>query len=160
MITGSLNHWQFYRKTLPNCIIRAVEAVTALDLQTLPTGRHEIDGDDIFVLIQKMPTRPAAQLRPEAHRRYIDVQILLSGHEAYGFSLPDPELVPVDDRLETQDIAFYPDRKTEYFVKLEPRDFIVFFPGEFHRPCCEIDGSVEIRKAVIKVDSRLLSAGE
>lgn len=159
MITGSLNHWQFYRKTLPDCLVRAVEAVTALDLATLPVGRHEIDGDDIFVLIQEMPTKPAAQLRPEAHRRYIDVQILLSGREAYGFCLPDADLEPVDDRLETQDIAFYPDHPDQYSVRLDVNDFIVFFPGEFHRPCCEIDGSVDIRKAVIKVDSRLLSAG-
>ncbi|MBF2713861.1 YhcH/YjgK/YiaL family protein [Agrobacterium vitis] len=158
MITGSLHHWQFYRATLPACIIRAIEAVTALDLPNLPTGRHEIDGEDIFLLIQELSTKPADQLRPEAHRRYIDIQILLEGREAYGVAFPDPHLVPIDDRLETQDIAFYPARPSEYSVELNADDFIVFFPGEFHRPCCEIGAPLAIRKAVIKVDARLLAS--
>lgn len=156
MITGSLNDWQFYRATLPACLVRAIEAIKALDLRNQPLGRHEIDGEDMFLLIQETPTKSVDQLRPEAHRRYIDIQILLEGREAYGVAFPDPQLVPIDDRLETQDIAFYPERQGEYLVELNVGDFIIFFPGEFHRPCCEIKGSVKIRKAVIKVDARLL----
>ncbi|MCM2293775.1 YhcH/YjgK/YiaL family protein [Allorhizobium sp. BGMRC 0089] len=156
MITGSLDHWQLYRQTLPSALILAIDAATALDLDTLPLGRHEIDGDDIFLLIQEMTTQAAENCRPEAHRRYIDVQILLKGREAYGVAFPDPGLLPLEDRLEKHDIAFYPGRDSEYVVTLQPRDFVVFFPGEFHRPCCEVGGATEIRKAVIKVDSRLL----
>ncbi|MDQ0455909.1 YhcH/YjgK/YiaL family protein [Rhizobium paknamense] len=158
MITGNLDQWQVYRKTLPDCLVQAIEAVMALDLQTLPPGRHELAGDDSFLLIQSMDTKPAAELRPEAHRRYIDVQILLTGREAFGVAFPDPDLAPLDDRLESHDIAFYPGPKSEYMVTLRPRDFIIFFPGEFHRPCCEAGGVETIRKAVIKVDSRLLTA--
>jgi len=156
MITGSLTHWHLYQKTLPCLLVQAIESTLALDLNNLPIGRYPIKGDDIFVLIQEMPTRPADQLRPEAHRHYIDVQILLDGREAYGFSSPNPDLLPIDDRLATQDIAFYPDQPRENFLKLVASDFIVFFPGEFHRPCCEVNGSEPIRKAVIKIDAKLL----
>lgn len=156
MITGSLSHWHFYQKTLPSVLVRAIECTLTLDLNNLPVGRYPIEGDDIFALIQEMPTRPVDQLRLEAHRRYIDVQILLNGREAYGFTPPNPDVQPSDDRLTTQDIAFYPDQPCEGFLTLTANEFIVFFPGEFHRPCCEVDGSEAIRKAVIKIDAKLL----
>ncbi|MGG7518672.1 YhcH/YjgK/YiaL family protein [Allorhizobium undicola] len=156
MIVGSLAHWPMFRKTLPEALRHAIERTLTLDLDSLAIGRHPIEGDDIFVLIQEMPTRPANDLRPEAHRRYIDIQILLKGREAYGFSSPNPDLQPVEDRLTNHDIAFYPGQASENFVTLAANEFIVFFPGEFHRPCCEVDGSEPIRKAVIKIDARLL----
>lgn len=156
MLTGSLNTWPNTRKTMPACLVQAVERVKALDLASLALGRHAIEGDDIFLLIQEMDTKPAAMLRPEAHRRYIDVQILLSGSESFGIAFPDPTLQPVEDRLEKDDIAFYPGHKSEYFLTLTPGDFVVFFPGEFHRPCSALQEPSFIRKAVIKVDQRLL----
>lgn len=45
-------------------------------------GRHDIDGDVVYALVQRYETRPVAGMRLEAHRRYIDIQYVVRGSEA------------------------------------------------------------------------------
>ena len=44
-------------------------------------GRHPIDGEAIFALVSTYETEPEGARSFEAHRKYIDVQYLLSGRE-------------------------------------------------------------------------------
>ena len=97
-------------------------------------------------------------MRPEAHRAYIDIQIVLSGRERYGVALPDSGLAAVEDHLADKDIAFYPPTRREFFVDLEAGQFAVFLPGEFHRPGCAADGEEKILKAVVKVRADKLAS--
>jgi len=47
-----------------------------------PDGRHEIDGDNVFCMVQSYETRPRDGQRFEAHRQYADIQMILDGEEA------------------------------------------------------------------------------
>ena len=47
------------------------------DVAALPCGRHDIDGDNIFVMVQEMDLREIKDARLELHRKYIDIQLLL-----------------------------------------------------------------------------------
>jgi biofilm protein TabA len=156
MFIGTLANWAEQQKVLPAAVVKAVDAVRRQDPASLATGRYEIDGTQAFFLIQEMPTREFAKTRPEAHRQYADVQIVLTGPERYGVAPADPELVPVEDRLEKDDIAFYPAPKRESFVDLDAGEFAVFLPGELHRPCCAIGATAPIRKVVVKIHCSLL----
>ena len=151
MFLGTLANWAEQRKLLPAAIVRAVEAVRQNDASRLAAGRHDIDGSQMFFLVQEMATKAVADTRPEAHHLYADVQIVLKGRERYGIAPADPTLVAVEDRLKDDDIAFYPAPANESFVDLDAGMFAVFFPGEFHRPCCAIGQPASVRKAVIKV---------
>ncbi|AOY02035.1 YhcH/YjgK/YiaL family protein [Jeongeupia sp. USM3] len=156
MYLGKLTHWPQQRAVLPDAVNRALEALAAHDLNTMPAGRYEIDGDRLFFMIQEMITQPFDAGRPEAHRRYADIQLLLAGEEGFGVAAPDPGLAVVDDFYDSRDIAFYVTPANEQRLNLQPGDFVVFYPGELHRPGRCVGESMTIRKVVVKIDRALL----
>lgn len=75
MIYASLNakkgNYQY-----PAAIATALEFLAKPETAELPVGRYELDGDNIFVLIQDQTTAPVENKRAESHRNYIDIQYL------------------------------------------------------------------------------------
>ena len=80
MIVDRLENWSFYAG-LPPRIVRALEFLRDTDLAALSLGRHELDGDRLFALVQEYTTKPIEQCKWEAHRRYCDVQFVARGAE-------------------------------------------------------------------------------
>ena len=69
-------------------------------------GKVEIIGDRIFANIDRYKTKPETKCRMEAHRQYIDIQVLFSGQEIIAWH-PVGELeetVPYDS---AKDVGFY-----------------------------------------------------
>lgn len=156
MIVGLLSDVSKQRSVLPAPVVRALEAVLKLDLDTMEAGRYELEGDQLFYMIQEVETRRFDESRSEAHHRYADIQIPLSAAERYGYSLPQATLQADEDRLEEKDIAFYPTPANESFIDVEPGTFVVFLPKELHRPCLAIKEKGKVRKVVVKVSAGLL----
>lgn len=117
------------------------------DLAKLSPGRHEIEGDRLFVIAGEDPGRGRTGARLEAHRRYIDIQYVISGDEEMGWrALADCHSL-TDPYSETRDIEFYSDAPASWFA-VPPGMFVVFFPNDVHAP---LAGSGTLRKAVVKV---------
>ncbi len=57
-------------------------------MRAVALGRHDLDGDDLFALVQEYTTRAADECVWEAHRRYIDVQFVVTGAERMGVARP------------------------------------------------------------------------
>lgn len=55
-------------------------------LDSLNPGCHEICGKNIYVNIDVYKTKKQNESIAEAHRKYIDVQIILQGYEKIGYS--------------------------------------------------------------------------
>ena len=55
------------------------------------------------------------------------------------------------DWLTEKDIAFLPAGEQEKTVILNEGDFVVFYPGEVHKPLCAVDEPAKVRKAVVKM---------
>jgi biofilm protein TabA len=156
MIVGRISDLATQRGALPDAIVRALEALQKAGLDTLALGRYEIEGDQLFYLVQEAELETLAECRVEAHRQYADIQIPRSTGERYGFALPQPDLAPSDDQYETKDLAFYPTPAGECFIDAAPGDYLVFLPHELHRPRLAIEGKKTIRKIVVKVHASLL----
>ena len=58
---------------------KAMEFIRTTDLNALENGRHEIDGDNLFVNIVDSVMKTPQQARLEVHDKYIDIQVPLSG---------------------------------------------------------------------------------
>ena len=58
---------------------QAFTFLRSTDLKSLPTGRISIDGDAIYALVQEYQTKPVDQGKWESHKRYIDIQYIVSG---------------------------------------------------------------------------------
>jgi YhcH/YjgK/YiaL family protein len=63
----------------PPVIRNALQAVIAQDPLSLPAGKYTVDGDNLFFTVVEGETRPLAEQRPEYHRQYIDIHIVLVG---------------------------------------------------------------------------------
>ena len=72
---------------VPPRLRKALDFLKQTDLLALDTGRVEIEGSEVFALVQSYDSRPIPETpRFEAHRKYLDVQYLASGTEAMGWA--------------------------------------------------------------------------
>jgi YhcH/YjgK/YiaL family protein len=129
---------------------RAFEYLARTDLAALPLGRTDIDGDDVYVMLSEAGTRPPEQVQFEAHRRYIDIQLVVRGQEAIGVA-PLAGLATAQPYDAAKDIEFFAEPQTSETLALRAGDFAVFTPGDAHRPSLHLDGPHISRKAVVKV---------
>ena len=147
MIIGNIHHLQSW---LPDALRQAIEHVKAHVSASTPLGKHDIDGNNLFYLISEDSTEAQAERRAEYHARYLDIQIVLRGQEGMTFStLPAGE--PQTDWLADKDIAFLPEGEQEKTVVLSEGDFVVFWPGEVHKPLCAVGAPAKVRKVVVKM---------
>ncbi|MFW0764570.1 YhcH/YjgK/YiaL family protein [Trabulsiella odontotermitis] len=147
MIVGNIHHLQPW---LPAELRDAIEFVKANVTAATPLGKHDIDGSRLFYLLSEDMTEPLAARRAEFHARYLDIQILLKGHEGMTFSTL-PNGTPETDWLADKDIAFLAEGAQEKTVILNEGDFVVFWPGEVHKPLCAVGAPAQVRKAVVKM---------
>ena len=152
MIADSIDNLGHYFNGLPGLD----EFLSSLDADT-SEGRHDIDGDNIFAVISCYQSRPRAQCRPEAHRKYADIQLLLKGSETIEW-FPLEGMQDADPYDKDKDVAFFalPDTLGTQ-VALSEGVFAVFFPRDAHMPQIQgPEGSASVIKAVIKIRADLL----
>jgi YhcH/YjgK/YiaL family protein len=118
------------------------------DLSKFADGKYEIDGENIFALVSSYATKSAAEKLPEAHRKYADIQYMISGYENIGYAHLGSQKVTTDYNDE-KDIIFYDE--VSFYFRLPEGSFAVFLPDDIHMPGI-IDGeAMEVRKVVVKV---------
>jgi biofilm protein TabA len=117
---------------------------------TLPDGRHAIEGDDLFALVQTYDTVPGTEKRLEAHVRHIDLQYVREGHERilHTHTAPLTAETPYDDDA---DITFYADPPFCSSLLMRPGDLAIFFPDDAHKPGCMAGARHAVKKVVVKV---------
>ena len=115
-----------------------------------PDGRYDVNGDDLYYILQHYTTKPIDQGRFESHRKYIDIQILLAGQELLGYS-PTTGLEVVEPYSEEKDIMFYRVGTIIAQTKLEPGLFCLLFPHDAHLPSCHVTCPAPVHKIVFKI---------
>lgn len=116
----------------------------------LPEGRHTIDGDDLFALVQRYDTVPGTEKRLEAHVRHVDLQFIIDGHERI-LHAPAAELTVETPYDEAGDITFYADPPFSSSLLMRPGDLAIFYPGDAHKPGCMAGARHAVQKVVVKV---------
>ena len=146
MILDTLSNSARYAGMHPG-FARAFEFLAATDLAALPPGRHDIDGDRIYVSIDHKDGRGEDGARLEAHRRYIDIQYTIDGNELIGW-MPLARVSSPDGGFdETKDIGFFADRPSTW-ISVPPGSFTIFFPHDAHAP---LAGRGHLKKAIVKI---------
>ena len=147
MILDKLENTDFY-SGISNNLTKGFDYLKSTDLLILKSGRHEIDGNEVFALVSEYDTKDHFDCRPEAHQTYTDIQYIISGREAIGFVTLNNQLITSEFDKE-KDITFY-SCDTSPLI-LEAGMFAVFFPQDVHCPCMQIDGPEKVKKVVVKV---------
>lgn len=126
----------------------AIAWIAEHDLNQLPLGRTEIDGDKVFVTVSECATRSSEEAQFETHSNYMDLQVDLQGVELFEVSLS--ELEEVRPYNEENDIAFYTAELSSASV-LGPERFVIFMTEEAHKPAIHAVGCDSVKKAVFKI---------
>ena len=82
MILDRLSNAEMYRKLSERFAIGF--DYLAQDLSHVPDGRYEIQGDQVFAMVQSYDTKPREQGKWEPHRQYADIQFMITGREPHG----------------------------------------------------------------------------
>ena len=162
MIYGNINNEFFEQQAavLPKPLKEALHCLKGMDLASHETGAFptEIGGVPMILQVMDLETGPRETKDPEIHRKYIDLQLFVSGGpEVSTFFTDRGEETVKEDLLETaRDILFYENRPEtaglEGSVVMTPGAYAIYFPWDVHVPGqCDAGGPAKYRKIVLKV---------
>lgn len=146
MIIDNLNNTEIYEALHP-LFRQAFEYIKSTDFAKADTGKTEIQGKHLFVMVSDTPLKDIDDAKPEIHNEYIDIQLPINMAETFGW-IDRAELNNEAAPFNTEkDIQFYNNKPTSY-VTVAPGNFIIFYPQDGHAPCI---GTGSVRKVVVKV---------
>jgi YhcH/YjgK/YiaL family protein len=124
--------------------LRTVDGTQAL-------GRHDLDGDHCFALVQTYATKSIESAKFEAHRKYIDVQFICNGRETIlwaPLAAMKEETMAYSEEKEAALWKLVPDITP---LHMSAGHFAILFPEDAHAPCVEWEKPEQVFKVVVKV---------
>jgi YhcH/YjgK/YiaL family protein len=128
-------------------IAKAFDYIKTTDLANTENGTYEIDGMDVFAMVQDYDTKPWEEGKVEAHNKHIDLQYIVSGEELMGVASKTNQVPYLENQED--DYAFYECETRPVIVK--EGMFTIFFPEDLHKPCIQVNTSTYVKKVVVKV---------
>lgn len=125
----------------------AFEYIKNNDLSKMAPGKITLDGENLFISIMEIDGKKKEDAKTEAHKKYIDIQVVLLGQETMGWIAIENCKNKIDAYNPDKDIIFFKDRPTSY-VTVNPGEFSIFFPEDAHAPAI---GKGPIKKIIVKV---------
>lgn len=116
-------------------------------ISSLPDGKTEISGNELFAIISRPGTTEATELKPEAHRKYLDIHYIIEGAEVFGWKNINDVKNPEGAFNEEKDYILYDDQDYKVML-LKKGDFVIVYPEDVHMPGIKTEG---LHKVVLKI---------
>jgi YhcH/YjgK/YiaL family protein len=149
MIVDHLDHGLLYgglgRKIAVGLALLGEERV-----RESPPGRYPVEGEDIFYIVDEYEAEAVEAGRLEIHRKYMDIQFLISGCECIGHA-PLEGLVEQAPYDGDKDAAFYDVPAGMSRLILKAGMFAIFWPNEPHLPGRSAESVERVKKIVVKI---------
>lgn len=148
MVIDSVTNISKYASLHPH-FAKAFAWLAGADLAALEAGKFDIDGDNLkgSVIDKAGMTTAESIAKFECHNLHIDIQVVISGKETFGWKPRNTCIVPKGDYNPDKDVLFYDDAPDTFF-SLTDKQFVIFYPDDVHAPMI---GEGNIKKLVIKV---------
>ncbi len=119
----------------------------------IPAGRIYLSDDGLtYANVDEYTTKLHENCKPEAHKKYIDIQIMLDGVEELDYT--DIEGLDVSEAYDSaRDVMFFakPERVLNKVV-LAAGKFILLYPHEAHQPQMAYKNlPAAVKKVVVKI---------
>ncbi|MBI2430047.1 MAG: YhcH/YjgK/YiaL family protein [Ignavibacteriales bacterium] len=124
----------------------AFDYLKSTDLRSLPLGRTDIEGDDVYIIIATDETGNERR-KLETHRSYIDIQLPIEGSFPLEWHDSDSCRNISQEYSPDNDVMLYNDPPL-FTVHLIPDMFAVLFPEDAHAPQPPM---TRTKKAIVKV---------
>ena len=152
MIVSNINSPELEKYLLTNeRFAVAFDFVKKIFADGVEDGRHVIDGDALYVNVMTYESKEAERSCFEAHKNYIDIQVIIEGEEIIGFESND-KLTVTKEYDDEGDYMLYSLNDKYDSIRVGSGEFAIIFPEEPHAPGIAADGKpARVRKAVVKV---------
>ena len=116
------------------------------DISTMECGKHQLRGDEVFFNLQEYETKHTQKL--EAHKKYIDIQVVAVGEELMGYTNIKNTTV-TEEYDEVKDVMFLNGEVSK--LKADNKTFLIFYPEDAHMPALSINEQKWVKKAIFKI---------
>lgn len=125
---------------------KALKLLTPEFLNSVPCETQYIDDKNLYVTQFNYQTKPDSECICEAHKLYVDIQLLLKGEERVG-------VTPAETMTLTRQVDdFYAyEGVTLQEITLRPGYFVALFPGDAHKLQMAVGEPEDVTKVVFKV---------
>ena len=132
---------------IPECVISFINTLNA----DTPSGHYEL-ADGIFANIDEYLTKEHSCCDLEAHKKYSDIQLLLSGKERIDFANIEGLQVKTPYNNERDVMFFELPAGRVNTLYLTSDVFALFYTEDAHRPQMNYsDKSLPVKKVVVKI---------
>lgn len=150
MIFDKIDNISDYFEELP-LLEKASDFVDNFNKNNLPDGTYEIDGERLFAMVQSYRTKQQTpEMMFEAHKKYIDLQYIVSGIEKIRWAKLDNIELVEEKYSAGGDIAFY-EGNAAFDFTLTKNTFLLLYPCDAHLPGLSADKDVNVKKIVFKI---------
>ena len=145
MILANNAHAAVYRGIHPR-LDRVLDCLNDEFLNSVGSKTLYLEDDRLYVTRFDYDTQPPEQTFFEAHKRYLDVHVMVRGEE--GVEIASPDGLELFDQKDD----FYAYRgEAQHRLVLRPGMFLVVFPDDAHRIKMQIDVPQPVSKVVFKL---------
>ena len=148
MIIDLLSNAHLYYNQGPR-FKKAFEYLAQTDFSKVEKGKYELDGTNLFAIVNEYDTVAPDNEQMESHKKYIDIQYIVTGVERIGHDFLQQQ-TPSKAYDTEKDFMLFAE-KPSFFSILNQGMFAIFFPHDLHLPNIMIDTPVYVKKIVIKV---------
>lgn len=136
----------------PQIDAKIVEFIKRLSVDN-PLGRVYLSDDCLtFANIDEYTTKRHCECKLEAHKKYIDIQLLLDGAEELGFTSTEGLEISENYDLARDVMFFTPCDQELNKIVLKKGNFILLYPHEAHQPQMAVNNlPSKVKKVVVKI---------
>jgi len=145
MILDKLSAANAYRGIHPR-LDGVLDRLNEAFLATVGPETMELEGDKLYVTRFTYETLPREETFFEAHKRYLDVHLMVQGEERVELASPGGLTL-----FEHQGDFYAYRGEAEQSLVLRPGSFLVVFPEDAHRIKIQVNGPATVSKVVFKV---------
>lgn len=145
MLISSMKKYNDILKFYPQLKVVFDFIVKKISVKTYD-GKYSIT-KEIYANVQTCLPKPEKERLLEKHRKYIDLQYVISGKERIGWKFFDKSFKILKRYNAKKDISFY-SNIPDTFINLKKGEFAIFFPEDTHAPlCCKN----KVKKCIVKI---------
>lgn len=128
-----------------------LDYAAAHDLAALADGSYPIDGDRVYFNINSYETTQAENRVWEAHRKHLDLHLMLRGREQMDGNFTG-HMKPLD-YVEQNDFLQLKGEANSHVI-LDEGNFLVCYPSDAHRTAVQVGAPAPVKKAIFKIRIR------
>ena len=119
------------------------------ELPTMDNGQYEIDGQNVYAIVNSYDTKPIGECGWEAHLRYCDIHYSVTGSERIGYH-HKAHMLELQPYNHDKDYALYTGAGD--WVTVQQGSFCLLLPEDIHAPgAIAGEHSTHLKKVVIKL---------